>query len=163
MGILMSTFGKFATSKNGGIVILIGAGVGAAYLLYHLVKQAGNDLKATAGQAISGATEVVGGLSTGNNAVTADTPYAGEGLLGTIGASFDALSGHHLSQLGSWLSDSLFSPDYDPNAESNAAQGTTGNPYSSYGPTPGYREAANNSPVNAQYAATPYAGGGGGW
>lgn len=159
----MSTFGKFASTKSGGYVILIGAGVGAAYLLYHLVKGIGGDVKAAAGQAISGATEAVGGIATGRNTVTADTPYEGEGLLGTLGASFDALSGNHLSQFGSWLSDTLFSSDYDPNAESSSIQSATGNPYNPAGPNAQYRQAANNSPVNAQYAASPLTDGGGGW
>lgn len=149
----MSTFAKFATTKSGGYVLLIGAGVGAAYLLYHLLKQAGKDVKEEVGQAISGATEVVGGIATGRNAVTADTPYYDAGVFGTLGAAANEISGGGLQSIGEWLGGKIF--DFSHSEESNSLQSATGNPYSPTGPSSQYREAANNSPVNAQYAASP--------
>lgn len=158
----MSSFAKFAGSKNGGTILLIGAGVAAAYLVYHLVKQVGSDVKAAAGQAISGATEVIGGITTGRNAVTAGTAYEGEGLAGTIGASFDAASGSHLSQIGDWIGGKFYDWFGDDGVADNS-NSATGNPYSPTGPSGVYRQAANNSPTNAQYQASPLGQDGGGW
>ena len=59
----------------------------------------------------------LGGLFTGNNALTEGTDYQGAGIAGTVGAAFDAASGGALSAAGSaigtGLADLLSSSEYD--------------------------------------------------
>lgn len=59
----------------------------------------------------------LGGIFTGNNALTEGTDYEGTGVAGTVGAAFDAASGGTLSSVGSaigtGLADLLSSSDYD--------------------------------------------------
>lgn len=148
-----SAAGKFINTKSGGYVVLIGAAVGAAYLIYNLLKKAGKDVKDEVGQAISGASEVIGGIATGRNAVTAGTVYEGAGVFGTLGAGANAASGGGLEAIGEWAGGKIY--DWFGDDDSASIQSTTGNPYSPTGPTANYRQAANNSPVNAQYAASP--------
>lgn len=85
-------------------MVLVGgtALVGGALLIWFLSRQA----KAVAATA--------GGLITGDNALTAGTPYQGAGVLGTLGAGFNAASGGFFQSagetLGGWAYD-LFGDD----------------------------------------------------
>lgn len=58
---------------------------------------------------ISDSADAVGGIVSGNNAVTRGTVYEGTGTLGTIGAATDAVSGGVLSAVGEKIS-SWFTP-----------------------------------------------------
>lgn len=137
-----------------GWALVIGVGAVALYVVNKLVRDNLSAAKDEIGEAISGATEGVGGLITGRNTVTADTPYEGAGIFGTLGAGADAASGGAFSGIGEWLGGKIY--DFTHNDEDSAGfQSSTGNPYSPTGPTASYRQAANNSPVNAQYAASP--------
>lgn len=138
-----------------GFAVLGVVGIVGVYVVYHILKDAGKALKDTAGEVISGASEIVGGIATGKNAVTVGTAYEGAGVLGTLGGAVDKVGGGIFSQIGEWSGDKLyewFGDDYDPNLGNTS----TGNPLSPTGPQSSYRQAANNSPVNAQYRATPY-------
>lgn len=68
---------------------------------------------------ITEAAAAAGGVVSGNNALTAGTPYAGAGLAGTLGAAANAASGGSLQSigeaLGSWVFD-VFHTEYDPNS-----------------------------------------------
>ena len=47
--------------------------------------------------------KTVTGIATGNNALTEGTPYEGAGILGTLGAATNELSGGTLQRFGEWL------------------------------------------------------------
>jgi hypothetical protein len=49
------------------------------------------------------AAKTVGGIASGNNELTKGTAYEGQGLLGTLGASMNIVSGGALESFGSWL------------------------------------------------------------
>lgn len=49
---------------------------------------------------LSAAASAAGGLVTGNNAITSGTEYAGTGVLGTLGAATNDVSGGFLGWLG---------------------------------------------------------------
>ena len=54
-------------------------------------------------KAIGDAAGVVGGIVSGDNAATRDTPYEGTGIVGTVGAIANAASGGLFERLGSWF------------------------------------------------------------
>lgn len=69
-------------------------------------------------QAIKGAAGVVGGVVSGDNALTQGTPYQGAGIPGTLGAATNAASGGLLGRFGGWLGRTVYDAthaDYDPN------------------------------------------------
>lgn len=137
--------------EKGGLPLLIGVGLVAFVVVHYLLKKDIEDVSGSVGEAVSGATEAIGGLATGNNSVTADTPYEGAGVFGTLGAATDAASGGIFSAIGEWIGGTIYESTHD----SDNLQSATGNPYSPTGPSGVYREAANNSPTNAQYRASP--------
>lgn len=61
------------------------------------------------------AATAVGGLVSGNNAITKDTAYEGAGVLGTLGAAANVASGGFFestgSKLGGWIYDTLHPGD----------------------------------------------------
>jgi len=67
---------------------------------------------------ITDAASGVGGILTGNNAITKDTPYENTGVVGTVAAAANKVSGGALQSigeaLGGWLYDATHA-DYDPN------------------------------------------------
>lgn len=98
----------------GGVIVL---GV-AAYLL---VKKIAGDVKDQAVAAAKG----VGGLASGNNAITdaaRTTAYKDAGIFGTLGASFDILGGGIFSKTGEWLGGAVSDwTDQSTNTKPNAA------------------------------------------
>lgn len=66
-----------------------------------------------------------GGLVSGNNAITAGTPYAGAGVVGTLGAATNAASGGVLSNVGGALGDWLYNTFNPSSSTAQAAQGTS--------------------------------------
>jgi len=78
--------------------VLIGVGALAVVGVFAFFKK-------QAGDAVAG----VGGVLSGNNALTEGTPYAGYGFIGTLGAGANEISGGTLQQwgesLGGWLFD----------------------------------------------------------
>jgi hypothetical protein len=88
------------------IQLAIGVGIvaGVVYFLGRIV------IKQTA--------EVARGVVSGNNALTSGTPYAGAGVLGTLGAAVNEASGGTLQSIGESLGGfvfDLFHKEYDPN------------------------------------------------
>lgn len=53
--------------------------------------------------AIKETAGAIGGLVSGDNSITAGTPYQGAGIAGTLGAATNAASGGLLERFGSWL------------------------------------------------------------
>ncbi len=60
----------------------------------------------------------VGGVASGNNALTEGTAYAGKGVAGTLGAAVNTASGGIFERFGSWIGGQIAdaTDDYDPNA-----------------------------------------------
>ena len=56
----------------------------------------------------SAAVNTVGGVVSGNNAITQGTDYEGAGVAGTLGAATDAASGGLFSDFGTWLGGSIY-------------------------------------------------------
>lgn len=139
---------------KGGWPLLIGVATVAFVVVHYILKKDITDTKDAVGQAISGATETVGAIATGKNSLTANTEYYGAGIPGTLGAATDAALGNVPSQIGDWIGGKLYDFFGDSSAGDNSSS-ATGNPYSPTGPSAGYADAANNSPVNAQYRASP--------
>ena len=68
--------------------------------------------------ALKDAAGAVGGLVSGDNAITRGTPYQGAGVPGTLGAATNAASGGLLERFGGWLGRTVYDAthaDYDPN------------------------------------------------
>lgn len=64
--------------------------------------------------------DTAGGILSGNNSLTDGTAYEGAGVVGTVGAATNTISGGFLGELGSDLSLALFDlfgPSYDPNGD----------------------------------------------
>lgn len=62
-------------------------------------------------QTVQDAADMAGGLLTGNNAITQGArtdAYQNAGILGTLGAATDRLSGGVLSRFGEWLGDKTY-------------------------------------------------------
>lgn len=76
---------------------MIAVAIVAVVVVYYLAKKT-----------VTGAAGAVGGLVTGNNALTQGTPYAGTGILGTLGSAFNSASGGTLASMGSNLGSSLY-------------------------------------------------------
>ncbi|MGH7168695.1 MAG: hypothetical protein ACRELG_00260 [Gemmataceae bacterium] len=79
---------------GGNDATMLALGIVALVVVYYIGKQL-----------LTGAANVVGGVATGNNAITAGTPYAGAGVLGTLGAATNDVSGGVLGNIGGWLGD----------------------------------------------------------
>jgi len=91
-----------------------------AYLIYRAVSA---DVKKLA----SAGADVVGGTLSGNNAITQGArdwngnpvdAYQGHGVLGTLGAGANAVSGGAFSSIGDWIGGKIadLTQSYDPNA-----------------------------------------------
>ncbi len=93
---------KFLATKPGQYAVIGVVGVIAAVLLYKFVK----------GEAKQ-AAQAVGGLVTGNNAMTQGTAYEGAGVAGTLGATVDAAGGGIFSRFGSWIGGTVYDMTHD--------------------------------------------------
>ena len=155
---------RIAESPAGlGIVIIVGLTV-----LYYIGKSFLSGAKDAAGAVANG----VGGVLSGNNSITENQvdsqgnkvdAYQGAGILGTLGAATNTLSGGSLAtigeSLGGWLYDEFNSaPGLPANAAtsepSNAIQSGSNRPYQN-GNNSAYATAADNSPTDPTYAANP--------
>lgn len=121
-----------------------------------------------AGAAGSAVIDTASNFATGNGSVTADTPYAGDGIFGSLGAGFDKLFGGGLSAFGGWIGDSVYDATHsDQSVSLNLSNnGANNNPYGG-GTNILYATAVDNSPtpaggssaqgVNQGFAANPNA------
>lgn len=122
--------------------LILGGAVLAVVLIVVLTKaaRAGADIAVQAGQA---AADIVGGAVTGDNIVTqtatdsAGQPvdaYKGAGIVGTVGAATNAVSGGVLASIGEWIGGKAFDLFGDPGqavtkvGQGQAQQFTTGAP-----------------------------------
>lgn len=80
-------------------VMLLALGIVGVAVAYFVISKAISGFKAAGTATLDAAT----GAVTGNNAITAGTPYAGAGLVATPAAIADAASGGLLSEFGDWL------------------------------------------------------------
>jgi hypothetical protein len=143
-----ASFAKALNAPHVGTAILIGVAALAALAIYRTLR---DDTVKLA----EGVSEAAGGIITGRNTLTANTAYEGAGVFGTLGAGVDSASGNSLSAVGEWIGGTLYDW-FGDDPETNLSENSTGNPYSPTGPTAGYRKAANDSPVNAQYRASAF-------
>lgn len=104
----------------------IGLAIGASIIvgvLYLVGKKAVVDVVNGAAGIAAGA----GGLVSGNNPLTKGTPYAGAGVLGTVGSAVNDASGGYFQSigesLGSWLFDVTHAA-YDPSTGLKSASKT---------------------------------------
>ena len=81
----------------GGYALAIGVAGVVIYLLWNKAAAAGK-----------AAADTVGGVVSGNNAITDGTVYQGGGLAGTVGAATNAASGGVLEKFGTWLGGSIY-------------------------------------------------------
>src|SRR5581483_891681 len=100
-------------SKEGQWVVL---GLVALVVVYYV----GKNVLGAAGKAAGAAIDTGAGVLTGNNAVTQGTEYQGTGVLGTLGAATDKVSGGLFSSIGDTIG-GWFAPSYDPNAPAQSA------------------------------------------
>ncbi len=150
--------GKFLTAEPIEIAILLGVG---AVVLWFVIKQVKSVGSAAVNTAEAAANSVVGagvGIATGNNVVTAGTPYEGTGIFGTLGAvTNDVLGGAPQSfgeYLGGKFADWFQSSD---DASSSSNQGASNNPFGATATY--YQDAVDNSPKQATVVASPGATG----
>lgn len=90
-------------------ITLVGLAAGAVALAY-LASRSGAAVTYAENLA-AGSVDLAGGLLTGNNAITHGArtdAYQGAGILGTLGAGFDRLSGGTLSRFGQWSGGMLY-------------------------------------------------------
>lgn len=147
-----------------GLAVLLAVAGGIVYYAYTTIKH-------DAGAALDEAN----GLLSGNNATTQGavdaqgnpvSAYVGAGILGTLGAESNKVSGGWFAsegeQLGDWLFDTFQAPSSNGGAiptsnqsgeVSDSIQSSSNRPYQN-GPNAAYMDAVNDSPVLPQYAAT---------
>jgi hypothetical protein len=114
-------------TKEGQWVVL---GLVAVAVVYYIGKHVISGAVA-AGGAVA---DAAGGVLSGNNRLTQGTPYEGDGVLGTLGAATNTVSGGALQSIGEWFASVLpgSGNDYDANAgtqfatSSSTAQTTQG-------------------------------------
>lgn len=149
--LLSSTAGQYAVlAAIGGVVFLV-----VHNLLKADIKEGANAI----GDGVSDIAEGIGGIATGHNTITADTPYEGAGVFGTLGAASNEISGGLFSRVGEWLGGGLADiKEYwsDDDNLSSSFQHSNNNPYG-YGTSKSYQDAANLSPVPATATASPWA------
>lgn len=88
--------GSFKVSRDSYVVLALAAGVLIAG--YFIVKKLVGD-----------AADAAGGVLSGNNALTAGTPYAGAGIAGTLGAGTNSVLGGAPQAIGESIGSGLFS------------------------------------------------------
>lgn len=93
---------NFMNSKAGQYAVLGVVGLVGVIVLFKLVK---GEAKAAA--------DAVGGVVSGKNSLTAGTPYEGKGVMGTVGAGFNAASGGAFQEWGEGISGWLFDLTHD--------------------------------------------------
>lgn len=154
------TLGKFVTATPIELAILAVAAAGALYFVLKSIR----DTAGAAADAVSaGVQGVVGagaGIATGNNVVTAGTPYAGTGFIGTVAAGENDILGGAPQAFGEWLGNGLYDL-FHPNEEdssSSSTQSATNSPFS-YGTSNQYGPADDASPKQATFVASPGATG----
>ena len=122
-------------------------------------------------QAAQGVASVGESAANAVNNVNAGTPYAGAGVVGTLGNATNALSGGVLEQIGNtiggWLADVTTSSNPPQNsaqtlnssgsAWSGSVQTQSATPYS-VGPNASYADAVNSSPPDPSYTVNPLSG-----
>ncbi len=84
-------------SKQNPLLLAAGAAL-LVYVVYMLARKTVTDV-------VKGA----GGLLTGNNAITEGTSYEGAGVLGTLGAATNAITGGAGEAVGGWIAGLLSS------------------------------------------------------
>lgn len=156
---------------------LIKYGILAAVVLvagYWIVKQIESGLNPTGsggpgsvGNSVANAaTGLLAGTGGGNNAID-NSYYQNAGVVGTLAATANSVSGGSLASFGSWIGGKLadaFQP-YSPNGgaiptsnqnteQSGSIQSSSNRPYQN-GPNAAYADAVDSSPVDPSYAASP--------
>lgn len=95
----------------------IALGAVALLVVYFVTKQAAKAAGAVASAA--------GGVLTGNNALTQGTPYQGAGVIGTLGAAANDVSGGTLQSVGDYIGNKL-ADWFQPSPTAATSSDTTG-------------------------------------
>lgn len=106
-------------TKQNPLVLAV-AGVAILAGLYYIGREATKDAYSGAKTVAGDVGETVGGVFTGNNAITRDTPYQGGGVLGTLGAATNGILGGVPQKvgekIGGWAFD-IFGPSSSKSTE----------------------------------------------
>jgi hypothetical protein len=98
----MNTNALAGKAITNAVPVALGIGV-LLFAVYFLLRKA-------VGDTVGVVADTAGGILSGNNALTKDSAYEDKGVLGTLGAGANAVSGGSLAALGesisSWLSGS---------------------------------------------------------
>lgn len=129
------------------------AAAGAIYIVIKALTQPIKDVAGAIGSGASSLAEGIGGVATGHNSLTANTEYADAGLIGTFAAGVDSVAGGLFSSIGDFIGGGIYDLTH---SESLTNQGSRADPVANAGRDDTYADAANSSPVNAQYRATPF-------
>lgn len=135
-----------------GVVAIVGFEIvtGKISDLFSGIGDLGSKAASAAGAAGTAVLQTAGDFATGNGALTQDTPYQGDGILGSIGAATDKLFGGGLSQFGGWLGDKVYDATHSDSSPSLnlSNNGANNNPYGG-GPNVLYQNAVDSSPTPA--------------
>lgn len=96
-----------APNLDASTVAILAVAVVGGVLLWRWGDKLGEGVKDLA----TGSVDMVGGVLTGSNTVTQTArtnAYEGAGILGTLGAATDHLSGGTLSRFGEWLGEKTY-------------------------------------------------------
>ena len=150
---------KFASSEPIELAILLGVGALAIWFVLRSVRSAAGAAVDTATAAVNGVVGAGVGIATGNNVVTAGTPYEGTGIFGTLGAATNDVLGGAPQSFGEYLGGKFadwFQSTDDASSSSN--QGASNNPYGATSTS--YQGADDSAPKQATFVASPGATGG---
>lgn len=123
--------------------------------LFSGIGDLGTKAASAAGSAGTAVLQTASDFGTGSGALTANTPYSGDGIFGSLGAATDKLFGGGLSAFGGWLGGAVYDTTHaDQSVSLNLSNnGANNNPYGG-GNNILYAGAADSSPTPA--GGSPY-------
>jgi hypothetical protein len=118
--------------------------------LFSGIGNLGSKAASAAGAVGTATLQTAGDFATGSGALTKDTPYNGDGILGSLGAATDKLFGGGLSSFGGWIGDKVYDATHDDSSVSLnlSNNGANNNPYGG-GNNILYQNAVDSSPTPA--------------
>lgn len=118
--------------------------------LFNGIGNLGSKAAGAAGAVGTAVIQTAGDFATGSGALTANTPYQGDGILGSLGAATDKLFGGGLSAFGGWIGDKVYDATHGDSSPSLnlSNNGANNNPYGG-GNNTLYTSAVDSSPTPA--------------
>jgi len=96
------TLGKVLTGPAGYALVIVVGGV-AVWLLWREIKKVGTGAADNAKNTLTGHQNFLG------DPIVDDSPYSGFGVLGSLGSTFDEMSGGKLHEFGDWIGGAIIS------------------------------------------------------